>query len=109
MFLDLSLTTQNKLSFKFGAILCETLMLCVLQGIFICLKLFARKVLTYLPYRYIIISGGENMEKQRPFLFRLTPEADALLEKVYLKLKRKKSKSLIINELIMTLKITKGA
>jgi hypothetical protein len=47
------------------------------------------------------------MEKQRPFLFRLTPEADALLEKVYLKLKRKKSKSLIINELIMTLKVTK--
>ena len=42
------------------------------------------------------------MEKSRPFLFRLTPIADKLLEVEYLRLKRKKSKSAIINEMILT-------
>ena len=40
------------------------------------------------------------MSDVKPFLFRLTPENDKLLEKEYLRLKRKKSKSAIINELI---------
>ena len=41
------------------------------------------------------------MQKLKPFLFRLTPLSDKLLEKEYLRLKRKKSKSLIINEMIV--------
>ena len=44
------------------------------------------------------------MSDVKPFLFRLTPENDKLLEKEYLRLKRKKSKSAIINELIALLK-----
>ena len=44
------------------------------------------------------------MPDVKPFLFRLTPENDKLLEKEYLRLKRKKSKSAIINELIALLK-----
>ena len=43
------------------------------------------------------------MSDVKPFLFRLTPENDKLLEKEYLRLKRKKSKSAIINELISLL------
>ena len=43
------------------------------------------------------------MDNVKPFLFRLTPENDKLLEKEYLRLKRKKSKSAIINELIALL------
>ena len=43
------------------------------------------------------------MSDVKPFLFRLTPESDKLLEKEYLRLKRKKSKSAIINELILLL------
>ena len=48
------------------------------------------------------------MTNIKPFLFRLTPEADKLLEKEYLRLKRKKSKSAIINELILLLQNKEG-
>ena len=41
------------------------------------------------------------MQKLKPFLFRLTPQTDRLLEIEYLRLKRKKSKSLILNEMIL--------
>ena len=41
------------------------------------------------------------MQKLKPFLFRLTPQTDRLLEVEYLRLKRKKSKSAILNEMIL--------
>jgi len=59
-----------------------------------------------LRYRDILKSinkGGENVKPLKPFLFRLTSEADKILEEAYLKLKRKKSKSLLLNELILSL------
>lgn len=49
------------------------------------------------------------MQKLKPFLFRLTPLSDKLLEKEYLRLKRKKSKSLIINEMIVAALICEKA
>ena len=41
------------------------------------------------------------MEKQHRFVFTLTPQADELLEELYLKLKRKKPKSVLLNEMIV--------
>ena len=41
------------------------------------------------------------MEKQHRFVFTLTPQADELLEELYLQLKRKKPKSVLLNEMIV--------
>jgi len=42
------------------------------------------------------------MKKEpKRFLFTLTPEADKLLEKLYLSLKRQKPKSVLLNEMII--------